>query len=162
MTETLPAASAPGEAAFGATADLAALASRAFELGDLIKHSALAAEYAYWKERVQRHDGAQQLIHEFARAKEQFAECERFGRFHPNYNEALDRIYAVETRLDEIEPVRRFKAAEAAVDQLLHEVAMTIARSVSDTIKVPDNDPNPKAKGCGGGGSCSCGSGGCG
>ncbi|MBB6671145.1 YlbF family regulator [Cohnella nanjingensis] len=160
MTETLPAAS--GEAAFEAAADMAALTSYAFELGDLIKHSAIAAEYAYWKERVDRNGDAQQLIREFARAKEQFADCERFGRFHPDYNEALDRVYAVETRLNAIEPVRRFKDAEAAVDQLLHEVSLTIARSVSETIKVPDNDPNPKAKGCGGGGSCSCGSGGCG
>ena len=102
---------------------------------------------------------AQALIREFAKAKERFAECERYGRFHPDYNEALDQVYAWERRLNEVECIRRFKAAEEALDRLLYEVSLTLARAVSDTIKVPDNDPNPK--GCGNGGRCSC-SGGCG
>jgi len=158
--ETLPAAVAEGGKAEGEAADLTLLMSRAFELGEMIKQSALAAEYVYCKERVRRDERVQSLSREFVKAKEKFAECERFGRFHPDYNAALDRVRELERELAGFESVRRFKAAEEAVDHLLYEVSLAIARAVSDTIKVPDNDPNPK--GCGSGGSCSCGSGGCG
>jgi len=139
--------------------DLATLWTLAGELGEMIKRSVYAAEYAHWKAVVGQDAEAQALIREFAKAKERFAECERYGRFHPDYNEALDQVYAWERRLNEVECIRRFKAAEEALDRLLYEVSLTLARAVSDTIKVPDNDPNPK--GCGNGGRCSC-SGGCG
>ncbi len=160
LTEHFPAAEAPGIAREGEAADFASLMSLAYELGEMIKQSALAAEYVYYKDRVGRDATVHALVRDFAKAKERFAECERFGRFHPDYNEALDRVYEMEARLAAIEPVKQFKEAEQAVDLLLHEVSLLIARAVSSSIKVPDNDPNPK--GCGSGGSCSCGGGGCG
>lgn len=162
MIHPLPAPEAQGVFEPEPSADITAIAARAFELGDLIKHSALTEDYVYWKRSVERSGEAQARIREFLKAKEKFGECERFGRFHPDYNEALDLVYAAEARLEEIEAVRRFKEAETAVDRLLHEVSLLIAHSVSDSIKVPSNDPEPKASGCGNGGSCSCGSGGCG
>ncbi|WP_217592444.1 YlbF family regulator [Cohnella sp. GbtcB17] len=162
MVKSLPAAEASVGYSPDPAADLTAIAARAFELGDLIKHSALTEDYVYWKRTVARSGEAQRRIREFIKAKDKFSECERFGRFHPDYNEALDKVYEAEAKLEEIEEVRRFKEAERAVDLLLHEVSLLIAHSVSETIKVPDNDPNPKASGCGSGGSCSCGSGGCG
>lgn len=159
-TESLLAMAAPGGATAGDAADFASLMMRAYELGEMIKQSALTAEYVYCKKAVNQDAGVHELARDFAKAKERFAECERFGRFHPDYNEALDRVYELEARLDAIAPVKQFKQAEQAVDSLLHEVSMMIARAVSETIKVPDNDPNPK--GCGSGGKCSCGGGGCG
>lgn len=160
VSDNLPEVVATDGLLEGEAADMATLLSRAYELGELIKQSALTAEYVYYKAQVDRDEDVKALTREFAKAKELFAECERFGRFHPSYNEALERVYEVQAKLDGIEPVRKFKEAEQSVDSLLHEVALMIARSVSDSIKVPDNDPNPK--GCGSGGSCSCGGGGCG
>lgn len=162
MVKSLPAAEASVGYSPDPAADITAIAARAFELGDLIKHSALTEDYVYWKRSVERSGEAQLRIREFLKAKDKFGECERFGHFHPDYNEALDRVYEAEAKLEEIEAVRRFKEAERAIDLLLHEVSLLIAHSVSETIKVPDNDPNPKASGCGSGGSCSCGGGGCG
>ncbi|RUS48326.1 YlbF family regulator [Cohnella sp. AR92] len=160
ISDKLPEALAPDGFMESEAADMATLYTRAYELGELIKQSALTAEYHYYKDQVDSDERVKELSREFAKAKELFAECERFGRFHPSYNEALERVYEVQARLDEIEPVRKFKLAEQSVDNLLHDVALLIARSVSDSIKVPDNDPNPK--GCGSGGACSCGGGGCG
>ncbi|MFC4305837.1 YlbF family regulator [Cohnella boryungensis] len=160
ITQFLPAAEQ--DAKEFAPADMATLISRAFELGDSLIHSAFAAEYAYWKDRVVQDSEAQSLKREFAKAKEKFEECERFGRFHPDYNAALEEVYEAQKRLDDVESVRRYKAAESSLDELLNDISRTLAYAVSDTIKVPDNNPNPKASGCGNGGSCSCGSGGCG
>nr|WP_232058255.1 YlbF family regulator [Cohnella abietis] len=141
-------------------ADMALLISRAFELGDSLKQSAYVAEYIYWKEQVHNDAEVQSLTKQFAKAKEKFAECERFGRFHPDYNAALDQVYAAEGRLDQVESVRKYKAAETFMDELLNDISRTLAYAVSQSIKVPDNNPNPKASGCGNGGSCSCSSGG--
>lgn len=155
--ETFPAAQ---QGAAMEAADIGLLFSSAFELGETIKNSALTREYLFWKSEVTRDDEARKLSIRFAKAKEKFAECERFGRFHPDYNEALDEVYALESQLDELDSVRNYKAAESTLDLLLNEVSRTLAYAVSSSIKVPDNDPNPK--GCGNGGKCSCGSGGCG
>lgn len=141
-------------------ADMALLLSHAFELGDSLKQSAFAAEYVYWKQQVHQDVEVQSLTKQFAKAKEKFTECERFGRFHPDYNAALDEVYAMQGRLDQVESVRRFKEAESMMDELLNDISRTLAYAVSETIKVPDNNPNPKASGCGNGGSCSCSSGG--
>jgi cell fate (sporulation/competence/biofilm development) regulator YlbF (YheA/YmcA/DUF963 family) len=161
MLETFPAAM-QGIAANDAPADLALLLSRAFELGDCINRSALAAEYTYWKHQVEQDEEVQRLTKQFVKAKEKFAECERFGHFHPDYHAALEQVYAAQANLDRLESVSRYKTAEASLDELLYDISRTLAHAVSLSIKVPDNDPNPKGSGCGGGGSCSCGSGGCG
>ncbi|MBM7563525.1 YlbF family regulator [Paenibacillus sacheonensis] len=150
------------EFASPASLDMGQLLLRAYEIGDLVNQSAEVAEYAYWKSVVDANDQVRQLVKQFEKAKELFVDCERFGRFHPDYNAAKDNVQEVQRQLNEIECVSRFKAAEQAVDDLLHAIAAEIAAAVSDTIKVPSNDPLPKGGGCGSGGSCSCGSGGCG
>lgn len=157
LMQTLPAA---GQGVKEEPADMSLLLTHAFELGDWIKDSAYAAEYLFWKEQVSNNAEAQELSRQFAKAKEKFAECERFGRFHPDYNAALDEVYAIQARLDSIESVSRFKEAESALDQLLYDITRTIAHAVSETVKVSGNEST--GKGCGSGGSCSCGSGGCG
>ncbi|AJY77872.1 regulator [Paenibacillus beijingensis] len=133
----------------------------AYELGDTINQSAEVAEYLYWKQQVDCDAEVAALKAKFRKAKETFAECERFGRFHPDYHAAKDAVKSIVREMDGYECVQRFKEAESAVDTLLHDVALLIAGSVSETIKVPGNDPLPGG-GCGSGGSCSCGSGGCG
>ncbi|MHA7963661.1 YlbF family regulator [Paenibacillus sp. CAU 1782] len=143
-----------------ASLDMASLLLRAYELGDMVNLSAEVAEYAYWKKAVNESAEAKKLQIAFLKAKEQFADCERFGRFHPDFHEARGKLKEAENALGELEEVRRFKLAESAVDDMLHEMATIIAESVSYTIKVPGNEKG--GGGCGSGGSCGCGSGGCG
>lgn len=143
-------------------ADFTELLSQAYALGDMIKRSDLTDQYVYWKQQVKQDEEAARLSRQLALAKEKFEECERFGRFHPDYHEALNRVYTAQEELDRLDSVRRFKEAERSLDELLHEVAHLVARSVSESVKVPELDPNARSGGCGSGGSCSCGSGGCG
>lgn len=139
------------------TIDMASLLCNAYELGDMINGSADVAEYIYWKQKVEQSEEVKLLLREFEKKKELFEETERFGRFHPNYHEAKDAVKAVEAKMDAIEEVRRFKELEQRLDDMLYDISKLIAHSVSETIKVPSNDPNPKGGGCGGGGSCGCG-----
>lgn len=161
VSEILP-ATLEGEHRENPIDDFTELLSRAYALGDMIKQSSLTEDYVYWKQQVEHDEEAKQLSVRLVRAKEKYADCERFGRFHPDYHEALNQVYTVQEALDRVDAVRRFKAAEQALDELLHEISFTVARAVSESVKVPDLDPNARSGGCSSGGSCSCGSGGCG
>ncbi|AIQ12655.1 YlbF family regulator [Paenibacillus durus] len=138
------------------TVDMAEVLTNAYELGDMINQSAEVADYLYWKERVAANSDIQNLIRKLGTKKELFEETQRFGHFHPNYHTAKEEVAAVEAELDLFEEVARFKLAEKALDDMLHSMSETIAFAVSDSIKVPGNDPLPKG-GCGSGGKCSCG-----
>ncbi|MMZ59774.1 hypothetical protein D3C76_496760 [compost metagenome] len=143
------------------TVDMAELLTYAYELGDMINNSAAVSDYLYWKRQIESDDEIQVLVKRLAAKKELFEETERFGHFHPNYHEAKDQVAQVESELELFESVRRFKAAEKELDDILHQMSETIAYAVSDAIKVPSNDPNPSdgcsSGGCGSGGKCSCG-----
>ncbi|GAA0135776.1 hypothetical protein YSY43_26160 [Paenibacillus sp. YSY-4.3] len=139
------------------TVDMAELLTYAYELGDMINNSIAVSDYLYWKRRVEEDPEIQAYVRKLDGQKELFEETERFGHYHPNYHEAKDKVALVEKELEQFEAVRSFKAAEKELDDILHLMSETIAYSVSDTIKVPGNDPNPKGGGCGSGGKCSCG-----
>ena len=138
--------------------DMASLLLKAYDIGDLILHSAETESYIRWKREMEQNDDVRQLVRKMEKRKETFAECERFGHFHPEYHKALDAVKEVEAELDRIEAVVRFKEAENRLDELLYEVSETIARAVSESIKVPSNNPLPVKDGCGCGSGSACGS----
>ncbi|WJH33204.1 YlbF family regulator [Paenibacillus aurantius] len=145
-----------------AALDMSSVLLQAYELGDLINSSAEMADYLYWKERVQKDEEAQKLIAGFARLKEKFEECERFGHFHPDYHKALEEVQRWQEKMEECEALRRYQQAEGAVDNLLFTISKTIAHAVSDTIKVPSNNPGVESGGCSSGGCSGNCSGSCG
>ncbi|MFC5453135.1 YlbF family regulator [Paenibacillus aestuarii] len=139
------------------TLDMSAVLMQAYDMGDMINSSAEVADYLYWKSVVDSSEEVRKMKAVFARKKELFEECERFGHYHPSYHEAMDAVKAAQAELDKIEAVKRFKEAEDRLDDLLFTVSTTIAHAVSDSIKVPSNNPLPTGKGCSSGGGCSCG-----
>ncbi|WP_135547504.1 YlbF family regulator [Paenibacillus cymbidii] len=141
--------------------DMSILLSTAYELGDRINMSAAVADYKKWQLRLATDADAQRLIRTFARKKELFAECERFGHFHPDYHRAKQEAEAIQQEMDACEAIRSFKLAEQALDELLHDVSKTIAHSVSATIKVPGNEKANTGSSCGTGGCGGNCSGGC-
>lgn len=134
--------------------DVTTFVPQAQEVGMLINQSAEMDTYLFAKQQLEHDAEAQSYIAKFKKAKEKFEECERFGHFHPNYHEALDAVTEVQAQLDALEVVQAFKTAETALDELLYDVAKTIALAVSESVKVPSNNILPDA-GCGSGGSCS-------
>jgi cell fate (sporulation/competence/biofilm development) regulator YlbF (YheA/YmcA/DUF963 family) len=137
------------------TLDMSAVLMHAYDMGDMIKSSAEVADYLYWKTAVESSPEVKELKLLFAKTKELFEECERFGHYHPNYHEALAKVNEVQELLNQVEAVRNYKEAEDRLDDLLYTVSTTIAHAVSETIKVPSNNPLPSGGGCSSGGSCS-------
>ncbi|MFD2612904.1 YlbF family regulator [Paenibacillus gansuensis] len=137
------------------TIDMSSLLMEAYQIGDLINASQEVRAYLQWKQAVDRSPAVREQVKAFEKKKELFEECQRFGRFHPEYHRAMEEMKEAQLELDAIEEVREFKLAEKALDDLLHEVSTTIAHAVSASVKVPSNDPLPKGGGCSTGGGCS-------
>jgi cell fate (sporulation/competence/biofilm development) regulator YlbF (YheA/YmcA/DUF963 family) len=135
--------------------DMTTILLETYEIADMIKNSAEVADYLYWKQIVEQDEEVQHRVRQFQKKKELFEECQRFGHYHPDYHAAQAEIEKAQAYLEELEMVRKFKSAEEALDEMLHSVSTTIARSVSENIKVPSNNPLPTDGGCGSGGSCS-------
>lgn len=137
--------------------DMSAILTQAYDLGDMINGSAETADYLYWKKVKDEDPQVEELLRLFQKKKDLFEECQRFGHFHPDYHSALDQAKQIQEQLDSLESVKRYKEAERRLDDLLFTVSEMIARSVSDSIKVPGNELLAS------GGSCSTGgcSGGC-
>lgn len=137
--------------------DMAQVLLTAYELGDMINQSREVAEYLKWKKIVASSEDIQSKIRILQKKKELFEECERFGHFHPEYHRALEEVKSAEKELDQFEAVRKYKEAENELDTLLYDMSKIIAHAVSDSIKVPSNNPLPSEGGCGAGGACRCG-----
>lgn len=72
--------------------DTANLLLHAYEIGENINCSAEVADYTRWKKAVEQDSEIQKAIAFFAKAKQSFEDCERFGHFHPDYHAALEVV----------------------------------------------------------------------
>ena len=129
----------------------------AFELGEQISRSESVLRYQINRDRMNKDIAVQNQIRSFDLAKQEWEETERFGIYHPSYQNALTRVQVEQDRLEGIQAVSDFKNAESSLDDLLFQISKVIASAVSEDIKVPGNRLELNSKGCGG--SCN---GGCG
>jgi cell fate (sporulation/competence/biofilm development) regulator YlbF (YheA/YmcA/DUF963 family) len=139
--------------------DMSTILLQAYELGDWINGSVEVAEYLQAKYEMEHDDSVKEIVRSFAKKKELFEECERFGHFHPDYNSAMEQVQKVQQQMEQNPVWSRFNLAEHQLDDLLYTVSKTIAHSVSMTIKVPSNVMQPdngcSSGGCSTGGGCS-------
>ncbi len=138
--------------------DMAELILQAQDLSMMINQSAEVADFLAAKAKMEADEEYQRLLPVFSRKKAEFEEIQRFGKYHPDFTQASTEIRQLKRALEQLESVQAFKRAENNVDELLYNVSLTIASAVSETIKVPSNNPflEAQASGCGTGGSCGC------
>lgn len=130
---------------------------------DVLVEKIIASEvmqnYIKANERLKNDAEAQRLIREFNEVKELYEDVERFGRYHPDYNEIMRKVRATKRKMDLNDAVASFKKAERHLQSFLDTISETIAHSVSDKIIVPKDglvDSSCTTGGCGSGGTCSC------
>lgn len=109
-------------------------------LADQIHQSEESRAYLQAKAKLEEDQEAQALIRQFQTIKEDFAEAQRFGIFHPNYHAAKEKALQFQNRLNQHPTIAAYRQAEEALDQLLYQVSTTIAQAVSTEIKVPANE----------------------
>ncbi|GAB7386766.1 regulatory iron-sulfur-containing complex subunit RicF [Bacillaceae bacterium] len=139
--------------------DMAQVLGTAYEVADFINRSQVMADYLARKREMHSDADACRLIRDFQRVKEAYEEAQRFGKYHPDYRRIMKEVRVRKREMDLHPSIANYKRAEKRLEELLYHVAKTIAHSVSETIKVPSDNPLLGGFGCGSGG---CGSGGCG
>jgi cell fate (sporulation/competence/biofilm development) regulator YlbF (YheA/YmcA/DUF963 family) len=140
------------------TVDMTQLILESHELSTMINQSREVSAYLEAKRRMEEDEEAQRLLALFEKKKAQYEDVQRFGKYHPDYNHISKEVRELKRTIELLDSVQAFKRAENELDELLYQVSSTIAYAVSDTIKVPSNNPFLEAKsaGCGSGGSCGC------
>lgn len=128
------------------------------ELGKMILNSDAAKAYNDARRAMEEDPEAQMLIQAFNDIKIQYEEVQRFGRYHPDYNEIMRNVRKAKREMDMNEYVAKFKIEERKLQQLLDDVSAVIAQSVSDQIKAPRDGAalTDGGCGCGSGGGCGC------
>lgn len=139
-------------------ADMTQLLMESHELSTMINQSREVSDYLSAKRQMEADVEAQRLLALFEKKKEQYEDVQRFGKYHPDYNHISKEVRELKRTIELLDSVQAFKRAEDSLDELLYQVSRTIASAVSDTIKVPSNNPflEAQSSGCGTGGSCGC------
>lgn len=127
-------------------------------IGKMVLESDVMEAYRESKWELEQDQEAQKLIKAFNNIKEHYEDIQRFGRYHPDYNEIMKNVRLRKREMDLHEKVAAFKRAERELQKLLDEISEYIAYSVSDEIKVPKDGALFTEKGCGHGGACGCAS----
>ena len=131
--------------------DMAEILMEAYQLADRINDSEEVRRYLELRERLDADPEVRRLIGEFRRKKEKFEEAQRFGHFHPDYHAAKEEAESFQEKMARHPLIAEFLQAEEQLDRLLNEVSRTIAHAVSESVRVPVNDPRPiKRRNCSG------------
>ncbi|WP_099157971.1 YlbF family regulator [Virgibacillus ndiopensis] len=128
------------------------------ELGRMILHSEVMESYENSRKALNEDEKAQQLIKAFIDIKDQYEDVQRFGRYHPDYNQIMKEVRSTKREMDMNDKVAAFKIAERNLQKLLDEISQYVAVSVSEQIKAPKDGAalSDGGCGCGSGGGCGC------
>lgn len=143
------------------TLELVNVLDRSEKLGKMILQSDVMKEYKDSRTALENDEQAQRLIKAFTDIKIHYDDVQRFGRYHPDYNEIMKNVRSTKREMDMNEKVANFKVAERNLQRFLDSISEIVAKSVSDNIKVPKDgaaltDTGCSSGGCGSGGACSC------
>ncbi|MEI3606745.1 YlbF family regulator [Pseudogracilibacillus sp. SE30717A] len=144
-----------------ATLEYVNILDKADRLKNMILQSEVMTQYEHAYNTLQKDQEAQRLINAFNHIKEHYEDVQRFGRYHPDYNEIMKNVRSTKRRMDMNSSVAEFKVAERELQRFLDEISEHIAKSVSEHIIVPKDglaltDGGCSTGGCGSGGSCGC------
>ena len=141
-----------------ATLEYVEILDEAEALCQMILQSEEMKKYEEAKYSLDVDKEAQMRIQAFNDIKEHYEDVQRFGRYHPDYNQIMRDVRKVKREMDMDEKVAQFKVAERQLQGLLDEICGILARNVSEQIKSPVSGAalTDSGCGCGSGGSCGC------
>lgn len=128
-------------------------------LADMIYQSQAFQHYLLAKNTVDNDAQATQLYQAFLDSKQQYDAIQRFGRYHPDYQQIMMATRRKKRAYEMHESVSRLKVAETELQSLLDEVLSIITAQVSAHAKVDAGVPfihKQQGCGCGEGASCGC------
>ncbi|AIF43865.1 YlbF family regulator [Virgibacillus sp. SK37] len=143
-----------------ATMEYVDILDKSEQLGSMVMESDIMEAYTISQNALHKDKEAQRLIKDFQDIKEQYDDVQRFGRYHPDYNEIMKKVRAAKREMDMNDKVAAFKIAERNLQKLLDEISRYVAQSVSEQVKAPQEGAalTDSGCGCGSGGGCGCAS----
>jgi cell fate (sporulation/competence/biofilm development) regulator YlbF (YheA/YmcA/DUF963 family) len=144
------------------TSEWANIMDEGDSLTQMILSSEQIKQYKEAYYAVYTDDILKKQIASFTRLKEQYEDVQRFGKYHPDYQQVMKSIRLQKRALDMNERIATLKVAENDVQDLLDEVSLLIGKTVSESVKVPVSNPffaaasSCSTGSCGTGGSCGC------
>src|SRR5699024_11458517 len=105
-------------------------------LVEMVKQSEVMQVYETSLKNLQMDHEAQQLIKDFINIKDHYDDVQRFGRYHPDYQEIMTKVRSAKRKMDMNEKVATFKIAERNIQRLLDDIREIVARSVSEDFIV--------------------------
>ncbi|MFC2950219.1 YlbF family regulator [Virgibacillus sediminis] len=143
-----------------ATMEYVDILDRSEQLGRMVLESEVMEAYNHSRKALNDDEEAQKLIKAFADIKSHYEDVQRFGRYHPDYNDIMKRVRSTKREMDMNAKVASFKIAERNLQSLLDEISQYVASSASDNIKAPKDGAalTDGGCGCGSGGGCGCAS----
>lgn len=143
-----------------ATLEYVDILDRSELLGKMVLQSDVMKAYNRSQKELNEDNEAQKLIKYFKNIKSHYEDVQRFGRYHPDYNEIMKQVRASKREMDMNDKVASFKIAERNLQKLLDEISELVALSTSEEIKAPKDGAalTDSGCGCGSGGGCGCAS----
>lgn len=126
------------------------------KLGKMILNSDVMEDYKNSRAALKNDKEAQLLIKTFNDLKDHYEDIQRFGRYHPDYNEIMKKVRSAKREMDMNDKVATFKIAERNLQSLLDDISQLVANSVSEQVKAPRDGAVLSDTGCGHGGACGC------
>lgn len=139
-----------------ATLEYADILDTSEELAGMVLQSDVMKDYELARRTLRDDKEAQELITAFNDIKGHYEDVQRFGSYHPDYNEIMKTVRTTKRKMDMNETVAKFKVAERNLQRLLDEISSYIALSASEQIKAPIEGAALTDHGCGSGGGCGC------
>lgn len=127
-------------------------------LASMIRQSDVFQNYRKAKMNLDQDDVAKSYYQAFMKEKERYEEVQRFGRYHPDYQEVMLATRRQKRAYETHNTVVAFKQSEHDLQLLLDEVVTILGSSVSEHVKVDAGTPlfHQSSCGCGSGGGCQC------
>lgn len=145
-----------------ATLEYVDVLDKSEHLGEMIIQSDVMKAYEHSRKELANDLESQRLITAFTNIKIHYDDVQRFGRYHPDYNEIMKSLRSTKREMDMNDKVAAFKVAERNLQRLLDDISKYIAESVSEQVKAPKDGAAltdggcSSGGGCGSGGGCSC------
>lgn len=114
---------------------------QAEDLLEVVKKSATFQNYLQKKREMYQDPQVENLRRDFLNKKESFEFIDRLGDYAPDRRQKQRELRNSKRTLDLHPKVAAFRYAETRLQTLLDEIALAIARTVSDQVKVDTGSP---------------------
>lgn len=106
-----------------------------------IAESVSFQEYVEKKATVYQENHVSELIQDFINKKSSFEKIEAYGIHAPDYREKNRELRQAKRKLDLNPEVAEFRIAETNLQELLDSICLSIAETISESIKVDAGNP---------------------